>query len=246
MNANANKSNPLERFIKAQNGDLRVREQLVQENIALVKHLVKRFLNRGMDYDDLFQTGCLGLMKAIDRFDPGYAVQFSTYAVPVILGEIRRCLRDDGLIHVSRTIQEQARRVEAYRSASEAQEGRCPSISEIANALEMEASDVLLAVNSRNRLRSLSEPVSGESDTRLMDVVGCECMNAVDQRLTLSQLLEDLNAEERALILRRYFKSHTQTQIARDMGISQVQVSRMESRIIKRMRAMAGTETAQE
>ena len=233
------------RFSRAQAGDSQAREQLVRENIALVKYIVKRFLNRGLEYDDLFQTGCLGLMKAIDRFDPGYAVRFSTYAVPVIMGEIRRCLRDDGPIHISRTIQDQARRVEAFRADFEAKEGRSPSIAEIADALGLEPGDVLLAVNSRSRMRSLNEPVSGEGDLRLMDVVGCECMKAVDQRLTLSQLLEDLNADERALILRRYFRSHTQTQIARDMGISQVQVSRMESRIIKRMRAMAGTDAVQ-
>lgn len=245
MSAQNNESRIDDRFSRAQAGDSQAREQLVRENIALVKYIVKRFLNRGLEYDDLFQTGCLGLMKAIDRFDPGYAVRFSTYAVPVIMGEIRRCLRDDGPIHISRTIQDQARRVEAFRADFEAKEGRSPSIAEIADALGLEPGDVLLAVNSRSRMRSLNEPVSGEGDLRLMDVVGCECMKAVDQRLTLSHLLEDLNADERALILRRYFRSHTQTQIARDMGISQVQVSRMESRIIKRMRAMAGTDAAQ-
>lgn len=210
------------------------------QNIALVKYIVKRFMGRGAEFDDLYQWGCLGLVKAIDRFDPDYPVQFSTYAVPVIMGEIRRYLRDDGLVHVSRTIHEQARRIEKYAAEFEAREHRRPDVHEIAAALDMDCEGVALAMNSRNRVRSLSEPVREDSELRLMDVLGAEPMRKVDERLLLSKLLRDLPAEERAIIVRRYFQSHTQTQIARDMGISQVQVSRMESRILKRMRGMAG------
>ena len=231
-----------DKLIRAHEGDAQAREELVNENIALVKFIVKRFLDRGAEYDDLFQYGCLGLLKAIDRFDPEYQVQFSTYAVPVIMGEIRRYLRDDGPVHVSRTIHEQARRVEKFCAAFRTEHHREPDVAEIAEALKLSREDVLLALNSRNRVRSLSEPVKGDSDLRLMDVIGTEPMQAVDQRLTLSKLLRDLPAEERTLIVRRYFQSHTQTEIARDMGISQVQVSRMEGRIIKRMRKLAGTE----
>lgn len=197
-------------------------------------------MGRGAEFDDLFQWGCLGLVKAIDRFDPDYPVQFSTYAVPVIMGEIRRFLRDDGLVHVSRTIHEQAARIEKYISEIESSEHRRPDIAEISSALELERETIVLAMNSRNRVRSLSEPVKGDSELRLMDVLGTEPMRGVDNRLTLAQLLRDLPDQERAIIVRRYFKSHTQTQIARDMGLSQVQVSRMESRILKRLRGMAG------
>ena len=226
-------------MIRAQNGDAEAREALVRENIALVKYVVRRFLDRGAEYDDLFQYGCLGLLKAIDRFDPTYPVQFSTYAVPVIMGEVRRFLRDDGPIHVSRTIREQSRHVEEAVIALTQREGRTPTVEEISKELGLDREEVLLAVNSRQRVRSLSEPVKGETDLRLMDVLGTEVMGAVDQRLTLSKLIRDLEPQERTLILRRYFQSHTQTQIAKDMGVSQVQVSRMESRILKRMRAMA-------
>ena len=211
----------------------------MSQNLALVKYIVKRFTERGVEYDDLFQWGCLGLVKAIDRFDPDYPVQFSTYAVPVIMGEIRRFLRDDGLVHVSRTIREQARRIEHYIEEYEAHNQRAPDIGEIARALEMDRESVVLAMNSRNRVRSLSESVNGDSELRLMDVVGTEPMRRVDNRLMLSGLLRDLSAEERAIIVRRYFQSHTQSQIARDMGMTQVQVSRMEHRILKRMRGMA-------
>ena len=167
-------------------------------------------------------------------------MQFSTYAVPVILGEIRRYLRDDGPIHISRTIHDNARRVEQF--CAEWREHRCeePSVNEVAEGLNLSREEVILAVNARNRVRSLNEPISGEGDLRLMDILGTEPMQDIDSRLTLAKLLRDLPDEERLLIVRRYFKSHTQTDIARDMGISQVQVSRMESRIIKKLRMIAG------
>lgn len=229
----------LDKLIRARDGDAQAREELIEENLALVKYIVKRFAGRGADCEDLFQYGCMGLLKAVDRFDPAYPVRFSTYAVPVIMGEIRRFLRDDGPVHISRTILERARKVDAFARAFEAEHERQPSVEEIAHGLDMDSGDVLMALNSRRSVRSLNEPVRGEGDLRLMDVLGAETMGAVDRRLTLSKLLRDLPDEERALIVRRYFKSHTQTQIAREMGISQVQVSRMESRILKRMRAMA-------
>ena len=226
--------------MRAHEGDMQAREELVEENMALVRFLVKRFAGRGADSEDLFQYGCMGLLKAIDRFDPEFSVQFSTYAVPVILGEIRRYLRDDGPIHVSRTIHDNARRVEQFCAEWREKYSAEPNVSDVVNGLEMSREDVLLALNARNRVRSLSEPIGGDGDLRLMDVLGTEPMRDIDSRLTLAKLLRDLPDEERTLIVRRYFKSHTQTEIARDMGVSQVQVSRMESRIIKKMRKIAG------
>lgn len=210
------------------------------DNLALVKYIVKRFLGRGVEYDDLFQWGCLGLVKAIDRFDPDYPVQFSTYAVPVIMGEIRRCLRDDGPVHISRTIHEQARQIDRFTRDFEAEHQRAPTLDEIAGGLNLDREAVALAMNSKKQIRSLSEPVNGsEEGLRLMDVLGVDTMPKVDARLTLARMLRDLPDKERAVIVRRYFQSHTQTQIAKDMGMTQVQVSRMESRILKRMREMA-------
>ena len=134
MSAEANES-ARELLIRAREGDAAAREKVIEDNLALVKYLVKRFTGRGVEFDDLYQWGCLGLVKAIDRFDPDYPVQFSTYAVPVIMGEIRRYLRDDGLVHVSRTIREQARRIEVYAAEFEKREGRRPDVAEIAGAL---------------------------------------------------------------------------------------------------------------
>lgn len=242
MSAERNESTR-DKLRRAKEGDGQAREALVEENLALVRYLVKRFSGRGADGEDLFQYGCIGLLKAIDRFDPEFPVQFSTYAVPVILGEIRRFLRDDGPVHVSRTIHDNARRVEQFCERYRAEHMTEPDIGEVAQALGMAREDVVMAMNARARVRSLNEPVGGaDGDLLLMDVLGEEPMRDVDSRLTLAKLLRDLPDEERTLIVRRYFRSHTQTQIAKDMGISQVQVSRMESRILRKMRMAAGEE----
>lgn len=242
MSAERNQSTR-DKLMRARDGDMQAREELVEENLALVRYLVKRFVGRGVDAEDLFQYGCMGLLKAIDRFDPNYSVQFSTYAVPVILGEIRRFLRDDGPIHVSRTIHDNARRIDRFCQEWRMEHETDPDVSQLAEGLEISREDVLLALNARSRVRSLNEPIGADGDLRLMDVLGTEPMRDIDSRLTLAKLLRDLPDEERTLIIRRYFKAHTQTEIARDMGISQVQVSRMESRIIKKMRKSAGEDS---
>ena len=231
---------------RARNGDRLAREALVRENLALVKYIVKRFAGRGVDCEDLFQYGCLGLLKAVDRFDPSFDVRFSTYAVPVILGEIRRFLRDDGPIHVSRTLRELSRRAAAFTEDFLTRNGRDPAIDEIASALQVGREELVLALNSRSRVRSLDEPVRGDDELRLGDVLGVDSLRGVDRRLLLRGLLRELSEEERAIIVRRYFKRHTQTQIAADLGVSQVQVSRMEKRILARLRQLAGEGCAEE
>ena len=230
----------LEKLARARAGDMRAREELVEENLPLVHFVLKRFKDRGAEYEDLYQYGCMGLVKAVDRFDPAYNVRFSTYAVPIIMGEVRRYLRDDGPVHVSRTIHDNALAAERFRAAFQAEQGREPTIHEIAEGAGLSREDVVLALNAKQRVRSLSEPVGAGSELRLMDVIGTDSMmERVDGRLTLARLLGELAPEERSIIVRRYFQSHTQSAIAKDMGISQVQVSRLETRIIKRMRARA-------
>lgn len=216
---------------------------MVEENLPLVHYVLRRFRDRGAEYEDLVQYGCIGLMKAVDRFDLSYNVRFSTYAVPIIMGEVRRFLRDDGAVHVSRTIHDHAMQVERYRERFFQAQGREPSLDQICTATGMNREDVLMALNANMRVRSLSEPVGGNEDIRLMDTIGTETMGEVDSRLTLAMLLKKLEPQERTIIIRRYFHAHTQSAIAKDMGISQVQVSRLESRILKRMRVQA--ETAQ-
>ena len=242
MSGEAHESDVRDKLLRARAGDEGAREEVIRENLPLVKYVAKRFIGRGVEYEDLVQYGCVGLVKAVDRFDPDYTVRFSTYAVPVIMGEIRRILRDDGPVHISRTIRERARQVEAFIDSYQSEHGRQPAVDEIAEGVGIESGDVVLAMNSRGRVRSLEEPVAGDSDLRLMDILGKNPMAAVDRRLTLARLLEELEPQDRALIVRRYFKRHTQASIARDMGITQVQVSRLESRIIRRMREQAGTD----
>ncbi len=235
----------LEKLKRARAGDDQAREALVKENIALVKYLVKRFAGRGAEMEDLFQYGCMGLVKAIDRFDPARPVRFSTYAVPVILGEIRRYLRDDGPIHISRTIHERARDIRAFAGDFFMAHARQPTVEEISEALNLSGEDVLLAVNSKSEVRSLDAPTGDDGSPRLMDTLGEDPMEAVDRHLSVKGLLDALPEQERALIVRRYFRFHTQTQIARDMGTSQVQVSRMEKRVLNRMRELATAGYAQ-
>ncbi len=218
---------------------MQARDELVEENLPLVHYVLRRFRDRGADYEDLFQYGCMGLLKAIDRFDPAYGARFSTYAVPVILGEVRRFLRDDGPVHVSRTIHDNALLVERYREEFMHGHAREPTVDEISEGAGISREDVVLALNANGRVRSLSEPVGGDGELRLMDVIGTETMGEVDQRLLLAGLLKELTPQERTIIIRRYFRSNTQSEIARDLGVSQVQVSRLEGKILKRMRERA-------
>jgi len=211
----------------------------VEENLKLVHYVLRKFADRGAEYEDLYQYGCMGLLKAVDRFDPAYNVRFSTYAVPVIMGEIRRFLRDDGSIHVSRTIHDNAVKVEKFREEYVRRNECEATISEIAAATGLDEEDIMLAANARRGVRSLDECVGSDGDMRLMDVIGEDRTEEIDRRLVLASLLRELAPQERSIIIRRYFRAQTQSEIARDLGISQVQVSRMEGRIIRRMRMRA-------
>ena len=237
MTTEGNQSNAL--ILRAQAGEKEAMDQLVRENIALVKYVVKRYMNRGREYDDLFQLGCLGLVKAIQNFDTSFNVRFSTYAVPVILGEIRRFLRDDSLLRVSRSIKENAQKACRYVEQYAAAHGREPTPDEISAELGLSREDVMLAVDSMRPARSLSEPVGDEGSLTLQDTLGEDGTREIDDRIEVQQLLSRLDEKERVIMTRRYFDQHTQSQIAADMGMTQVQVSRLESKIIKRLREIA-------
>ena len=199
-------------------------------------YVLRRFRDWGQDYEDLYQYGCMGLVKAIDRFDPTLGTRFSTYAVPVILGEVRRYLRDDAPVHVSRAIRDDARCIARFREAFLREHAREPTIDEISAGTGLSREDAVLALNAQREVKSLYEPVGGDGELRLMDVIGEESMGEVDRRLLLAGLLKELSPQERTIIIRRYFRSNTQSEIARDLGVSQVQVSRLERKILNRMR----------
>ncbi|MEF9972740.1 MAG: sigma-70 family RNA polymerase sigma factor [Clostridia bacterium] len=239
MSEQANQSKAL--IERAQSGDSEAMSQMVEGNLALVKYVVKRFQGVGRDWDDLYQLGCMGLVKAIRNFNTAFDVRFSTYAVPVILGEVRRFLRDDGPIRVSRSIKDNARKIAGYIEQIEREHGRTPTLSEMADALGIDREEALLAFDSLRPTRSLSEPVGVDGTMTLGDTVGEDRMYEVDQRLLIEQLLGTLSDVEREVLTRRYFGLETQSQIAGTFGMTQVQVSRLEAKLLKRLRDIAQT-----
>ncbi len=230
----------IELIAKAQQGDDLAKEQLVEENVGLIWSLVKRFSNRGYDLEDLFQVGSIGLIKSIDKFDFSFGVRFSTYAVPMILGEIKRFLRDDGMIKVSRSLKEVAYKARLQKEELTIELDREPTIYEIAAGLDMEVEEIVLAMEANTEVDSL-QCIIHEGEGRpvtLSDKVDQEPkeqQNIVD-RILLGDLIEELKPVERQIIMFRYFQDMTQTEIGEILGISQVQVSRIEKRVLNYMK----------
>ncbi|MBD5477339.1 MAG: SigB/SigF/SigG family RNA polymerase sigma factor [Lachnospiraceae bacterium] len=244
---------------RSQAGDKEARETLIEENLGLVRHIVKRFAGRGYDMEDLFQIGCIGLMKAIDKFDLKYEVRFSTYAVPMIQGEIKRFLRDDGMVKVSRTLKENGWKVKQAAERLLQQFGREASLQELSEATGLDVEDIVLALDANVEVESIYKSVyqSDGNEIYLVDqVVGGSSMSytgvgrtvpngsihedtekeKILNHMLLEQLLGKLDDRELELIRMRYFQDKTQVEVAKYMGISQVQVSRMEKRILLQLR----------
>ena len=241
---------------RSQAGESEAREVLIESNLGLVRHIVRRFSGRGYDLEDLFQIGAIGLIKAIDKFDLSLGLKFSTYAVPMITGEIKRFIRDDGPVKVSRTIKENGMKVKLARQRLQAEEGREPTLQEIADQTGLSVEDVVLAMEACVEVESIYSAVYQDdgNEVYLVDKVvqgqsgavgrsavgGCESEDrekeGVLNRMLLEQLLDSLKPSDRELICMRYFQNKTQMEIAASLGISQVQVSRMEKRILLGMR----------
>ncbi len=223
----------------AQAGDEDAQETLVRCNVALVKSVVKKFLGRGVEYDDLFQIGCMGLVKAINNFSDEFNVRFSTYAVPMIAGEIKRFLRDDGMVKVSRSLKELAAKSAAVAEQLKRECNRDPSIQEIASVLGVDAEEVVFAQDAARAHLSLQEPVFEDSGATLLDQVAQseDEGDAMIDRILLKELIGKLDARDRKIVFLRYFQDKTQSEIARLMGVSQVQISRLESKIIQRLKS---------
>lgn len=229
-----------ELLARAQEGDKEARDQLVSDNVGLVWSVVRRFGNRGHDMEDLFQIGCIGLIKCIDKFDLSYDVKFSTYAVPMITGEIKRFLRDDGMIKVSRSLKENAYKAKAAREQFCHQHGREPTIIELADILDIDKEDLIVALESNIEVDSLSKTIyqSDGNSISLMDKLEeqRDDNKALIDKITIGDLMKHLDEKEREIIRLRYFEEKTQTEIAKLMGVSQVQVSRLEKKILLNMR----------
>lgn len=222
----------------AQAGDEEAKNMLINQNYPLVKSVIRRYRNKGVDYDDLFQLGCVGFVKAINNFDCSYNVRFSTYAVPMIAGEVKRFLRDDGYIKVSRAIKSQAAEINRYLASLPPQEPT-PDITEIAKKFGMEPQEVVFAMDSNKYPMSLSTPVDStdEGSITLQErIADPEDENARLDHFILKSLIASLSPRDRKIIIMRYYRDKTQSEIAKELGVSQVQVSRIENKVIEQMR----------
>lgn len=244
---------------RSQAGEKEAREVLIEKNLGLVHHIVRRFAGRGYELEDLFQIGTIGLMKAIDKFDLELGVKFSTYAVPMITGEIKRFLRDDGLVKVSRTIKENGLKVSFARQKLQAAEGREPTLQEIMEETGLSSEEVVMAMEATASVESIYSAVyqddgsevylvdkvvrgtSGSVGSSMVGVSGNEDAEKEEflNHMLLEQLLDSLEPSERKLIYMRYFQDKTQMEVAAMLGISQVQVSRLEKKILLRLREKA-------
>ena len=224
----------------AHRGDKEARDRLVMENMGLIWSIVRRFSGRGYETEDLFQIGSIGLMKAIDKFDLNYDVKFSTYAVPMIAGEIKRFLRDDGMIKVSRSLKEASGKAKIITEKLHGEQGREPTIEEVAKEIGISSEELVMALDSQSEVESIYKTIyQGDGNAiTLLDKLEEE-VDANEELLNhmvLEELLSGLDEKERNIIQMRYFMDKTQTEIAKEIGISQVQVSRLEKKILQSMR----------
>ncbi|MBR5559669.1 MAG: RNA polymerase sporulation sigma factor SigG [Oscillospiraceae bacterium] len=225
---------------KVRQGDMQAREELINGNLRLVLSVVQKFANRGEILDDLFQVGCIGLIKAIDNFDPNQEVKFSTYGVPMIIGEIRRYLRDNNSIRVSRSLRDMAYKAMQAKEMLLTQNLREPTIEEIAEAMGSKKEDVVLALESIVEPLSLYDPVysDGGDPIYVMDQIGDRNDDTewLDEIL-LRQAIEDLSEREKRILSMRFLSGRTQVEVAKEIGISQAQVSRVEKGALKRIKS---------
>ncbi|MCM3698251.1 RNA polymerase sporulation sigma factor SigF [Paenibacillus macerans] len=222
----------------SQAGDNAARDRLVSCNIRLVWSVVQRFMNRGYEPEDLFQIGCIGLLKSVDKFDLSYDVKFSTYAVPMIIGEIQRFLRDDGTLKVSRSLKEMANKVRKKKDELSKLLGRLPTVKEVAEELGVTPEDVVFAQEANKPPASIHETVfenDGDPIT-LMDQIADESQERWFDKLALHEAIDGLTDRERLIVYLRYYRDQTQSEVATRLGISQVQVSRLEKKILQSIR----------
>lgn len=230
----------LELLLAAKSGDKESRDLLIEKNMGLVWSVVRRFSHRGYEPEDLFQIGVIGLMKAIDYFDTSYNVKFSTYAVPMISGEIKRFLRDDGMIKISRSLKEYAWKIQKVREELNNKNGREASLSELCACTGIAPEDVISAMEAGCEVESLNKVIfqSDGQPVHLADklVEKKDYHGELLDHLLIEELLANLDTRERELIILRYYCNETQSKIAEYFGVSQVQVSRMEKRVLRQLR----------
>lgn len=229
-----------ELLIKISKGDKEARQEFANGNLRLVLSVIQRFTNRGENIDDLFQIGCVGLIKAIDNFDLKHEVTFSTYAVPMIIGEIRRYLRDNNSIRVSRSIRDLAYKVLAAKEKLSKQNGKEPTVEEIAKELEIPKEEIIISMDAIQEPISLQEPVYGENMDNIYVMDQISDKKNTDENwtnsITIAEAIKKLNEKEKLIINKRFFEGRTQMEVAEEIGISQAQVSRLEKNAIEHIK----------
>ena len=219
---------------KAQNGDQNAKTILIEENSPLVKSVIKKFQNKNIEYDDLYQLGCVGFLKAVNNFKPDFNVKFSTYVVPMIIGEIKRFLRDDGAIKVSRAVKTQNRHIMKYIEDYKKQNQKKPSLAEIANHFNLEQQELIFLMDSSKMPISIYTPLESEDNGLLLidRYVQNDESEIIMDKILLKQALNSLDERSKKIVLLRFFRDKTQSEIAQTLNISQVQVSRLENKIL--------------
>ena len=227
---------------KIKDGDEKAREEFIRGNLRLVLSIIKRFYGKGENLDDLFQVGCIGLIKAIDNFDINQNVQFSTYAVPMIIGEIRRYLRDNNAIRVSRSMRDLAYKALGIKERIYKEQQRDASVEEIANELGIEKEEVIISLDAIQEPISLQEPAYSENTENIYIIDQVKDKKNTDelwtQNLTIAESMKKLNSKEQMIINKRFFEGRTQMEVAKEIGISQAQVSRLERTAINHIKRM--------
>ncbi|MBR4003645.1 MAG: SigB/SigF/SigG family RNA polymerase sigma factor [Clostridia bacterium] len=224
---------------KAKDGDEKAKELLIENNSPLVKSIVRRYKNKGVEYDDLYQLGCVGFVKAINNFDTSFNVKFSTYAVPMIAGEIKRFLRDDGSVKVSRSIKSQYYNMQKYIDQIRLKTGEPPTTKQLAEQFNIEEPEVMFILESSRMPVSIYETLDKESSNGqviLDKLVNYDEVSSLFDKMVLTEVLKELEDKDRKLIMLRYFRDKTQSEVAQILNVSQVQVSRLENKILAKMK----------
>ncbi len=228
----------MEDILKAQSGNQEVMTQLITENSNLIWSIVTRFKDRGYEIEDLYQIGCIGFIKSIKRFDTNFEVKLSTYAVPYILGEIKRFIRDDGPVKVSRSIKDLSYKIKLLQKEYIEKQGRDIKIDELTKLLKVSKEEILLAIDSSNVVESIDKNINDSDDLSIKDKLksNIDEEKEIINKITVKDLIKDLDEKSKKIIMLRYYRGKTQTQVAELLGISQVQVSRLEKKILSGMK----------
>lgn len=232
-----NQEQTLDYIRRAKNNDEYAKEQLFNHNSPLVKSIIRRFCGKGVEYDDLYQIACIGFLKAINNFDESFNVKFSTYTVPMIIGEIKRYIRDNGAIKVSRTIKVLANKINRFIDLYQLENNTSPSIECICDKFNVNEEEVVMALDSAKMPLSIYDKYEDEEEGQeLIDKISIDNEDKTLDKIHLSTIIEGLTDREQKLIVLRYFRDKTQSEVAESLGVSQVQISRLESKIIEKIR----------